>query len=133
MSFKNQVFSTFSAVLIIPLIVFAIFVYINLTSTKKEELLEERATMLVQLSSNIDLIVDDAARSAMSILFNNQELVLLRKYATTNSNVKMRTDENDIENYLQSVVYRKQQIEAITYISAKGHVFTTIQIGRAHV
>lgn len=126
MSFKNQVFSTFSAVLIIPLIIFAIFVYINLTHTKKEELLEERSTVLVQLSSNIDLIVDDAARSAMSILFNNQELVLLRKYATTNSNVKVRTEENDIENYLQSVVYRKQQIEAITYISAKGHVFTTI-------
>lgn len=126
MQFKHQIFFIFSTLLIVPVVIFAIIVYMYLVNGEKEDLLEGRQGMLTQLGNSIDLLVDDAAKSSLSILFNHQQLSLLRKYEASNSSVKKRTDENDIKYYLQSVVYRKQQIKGMTFISAKGHVFSSL-------
>ena len=130
MSLRNKIFITFSFLLLIPLIIVGLVVQNIFTSAKGQETLSKRENTITQLNYNLDLIIDDASRSSLSILYNQELIGILREYEEdTPLTYKKASDSIAFSLFLSSMVFNKDQIYGMHVFTKSGHLFSHQGVG----
>lgn len=125
MSLRNKIFITFSFLLLIPLIIVGLVVQNIFISAKGQESLSKRENTITQLNYNLDLIIDDASRSSLSILYNQELVSILREYEEdTPLTYKKASDSIAFSLFLSSMVFNKDQIYGMHVFTKSGHLFS---------
>ena len=129
MHLRNKIFITFSFLLLIPLIIVGLVVQNIFTSAKGQESISKSENNITQLNYNLDLIIDDASRASLSILYNQELVGILREYEEdTPLNYKKASDSTAFSLFLSSMVYNKDQIYGMNVFTKSGHLFSHLGV-----
>ena len=105
MSLRNKIFVTFSLLLLIPLITIGVFVQDIFTTSKSEEVINKVENINTQLSFNLDMMIEDASQSTISLLYNKELVDILKEYEPeTPVNYKNNDSSKKISLFLSSLI-----------------------------
>ncbi|MBO0600721.1 histidine kinase [Sporosarcina sp. E16_3] len=125
MSLRNKIFITFSLLLLLPLIVVGIVVQNIFMSSKSEEVITKVENTIIQLNYNLDLMLEDASRSTISILYNKELVDVLREYdMNTPITHKKYSHVKLLSLFLSSMTFNKNQIYGIHIFAKNGQLFS---------
>lgn len=125
MSLRNKIFITFSLLLLLPLIVVGIVVQNIFMSSKSEEVITKVENTIIQLNYNLDLMLEDASRSTISILYNKELVGVLREYdMNTPITHKKYSHVKLLSLFLSSMTFNKDQIYGIHIFAKNGQLFS---------
>ncbi|WP_284141045.1 sensor histidine kinase [Virgibacillus sp. LDC-1] len=121
----RKIFTTFTILLLIPLIVIGITVHLVFSSSKVEEFTSYSENSIKQLNNSLDLMMEDAARSTLSLLYNRQLINILREY-DYDSSLEYRNHKhtNEFSLFLSGILYKKEPVYAIHVFTNNGWIFS---------
>ncbi|KAA0965491.1 hypothetical protein FQ087_04085 [Sporosarcina sp. ANT_H38] len=125
MTLRNKIFITFSLLLLLPLIVVGIVVQNIFMSSKSEEAITKVENTIIQLNYNLDLMLEDASRSTISILYNKELVDVLREYDLNTPVIHKKYSHIKLLSlHLSSMTFNKDQIYGIHIFAKNGQLFS---------
>lgn len=130
MKLRNKVFIMFTALVLVPLIIIAIVVHGIFSSSKLEDVTKSTENTIVQLNNSLDLMIDDAARSTLSLLYNNQLINTLTSYSNDSPGSYISNeDKNLFSLFLSGIMYNRETFRGVHVFSNQGHTFSHLDRG----
>lgn len=124
MPLGNKVFYTFIVLIIVPLIIVGIAVHVIFSNAKVEEVTLNTEKTINQANQNMDLLIEDASRTSLSILYNRQLLNILRKYDNGATIYRNSTDAKEFTLFLSGIMYKRDSIYGVHVFTNNGDVFS---------
>lgn len=125
MSLRNKIFITFSLLLLLPLIIVGLVVQHIFISSKSEEVITKVENTIIQLNHNLDLMLEDASRSTITLLYNKELVNILREYdMNTPENYKKYSHIQLLSLFLASITFNKDQIYGMHVFANNGQLFS---------
>ncbi|WP_226036178.1 histidine kinase [Aquibacillus saliphilus] len=125
MKLRNKLFITFAVLVLIPLIIIGVAVHQIFATSKSEEVITKTENTIIQLNQNLDLMMEDAARDTLSVLYNNSLLNILREYKRyTPVFYKNYNHSNSFSLFLSASLYNKEQVDGIHVFTNNGQTFS---------
>jgi len=125
MSLRNKIFITFSLLLLLPLIIVGLVVQHIFISSKSEEVITKVENTIIQLNHNLDLMLEDASRSTITLLYNKELVNILREYdINTPENYKKYSHIQLLSLFLASITFNKDQIYGMHVFANNGQLFS---------
>ncbi|WP_318615578.1 sensor histidine kinase [Sporosarcina sp. YIM B06819] len=125
MSLRNKIFITFSLLLLLPLIIVGLVVQHIFISSKSEEVITKVENTIIQLNHNLDLMLEDASRSTITLLYNKELVNVLREYdMDTPENYKKYNHIQLLSLFLASITFNKDQIYGMHVFTNNGQLFS---------
>nr|WP_302328452.1 sensor histidine kinase [Salirhabdus salicampi] len=122
---RHKIFLTFSVLVLFSLLSVGVAVHKIFTSAKSEEVITQTEKSITQLNQNLDLMLEDAARTTLTILYNDQLLNILRQY-DDNTPVQYRNYNhvNAFSLFLSGAIYNREQMYGMHVFANNGQVFS---------
>lgn len=121
-------FITFVLLVSMPLIIISICVHQIFSTSKLEDITTNTENTIIQLNNSLDLMVEDAARTTLSLLYNKQLTDLISKYSSTpSSNYRNNKDINTFSLFLSGIMYNRETYHGVHLFSNQGHVFSHLE------
>ena len=125
MSLRNKIFITFSLLLLLPLIIVGVLVQNIFMTSKSKEVITKVENTIIQLNYNLDLMMKDASRSTISLLYNKELVNILREYdIDTPHHYKKYSHGTLFSLFLSSITFNKDQIYGLHVFTNSGQVFS---------
>lgn len=125
MSLRNKMFVTFSLLLLIPLIVVGMFVQNMFLTLKSEEVINNVENTNKQLNFNLDLMIEDASRSSISLLYNKELISILQSYSVdTPIRNKKYSHATLFSLFLSGITFNKDQIYGMHVFTNNGLIYS---------
>lgn len=125
MPLRNKIFIVFSLLVLLPLIIVGIVVQHIFTTSKSDEIFSKTENMLIQLNHSLDLILEDASGSTMSVLYNKQLVNVLSEYdIDTQKGYKKQEHVKLFSLFLSGITFNKDHIYGIHVFTRNGQVFS---------
>ncbi|UFT98843.1 sensor histidine kinase [Radiobacillus kanasensis] len=125
MVLRHKIFITFAFLVLIPLLVIWIVVHEVFISSKSNEVISNVENSIVQLNQNLDLLIEDSARSTLSVLYNRHLIDILRQYDQTSPAYYTNHNHTNVFSlFLSGIIFNKEQIHGIHVFTQNGHIFS---------
>lgn len=125
MTLRNKIFITFSLLLLLPLIIVGLVVQHIFISSKSEEAITKVENTIIQLNHNLDLMLEDASRSTITLLYNKELVGILKKYdIDTPESYKKSSHVQLLSLFLASITFNKDQIYGMHIFTNNGLLFS---------
>ncbi|GGA91975.1 sensor histidine kinase [Ornithinibacillus halotolerans] len=130
MKLRNKVFMTFAILVLVPLSIITFVVYGIFSTSKLEDVTRNTENTIVQLNNSLDLMIDDAARSTLSVLYNKQLIQILTEYSNASQEGFISNeDKNTFSLFLSGIMYKREAFHGVHVFSTKGHTFSHMERG----
>lgn len=127
MKLRNKIFIMFTCLVLILLVIVGIAVHRTFKTSNNEEVVKKTENSIIQLGYNLDLMMEDASRSSISILYNQELINILREYNKDSTTIyKKRAHINTVSLFLSSITFKKDQVYGIHIFTESGQVFSNI-------
>ncbi|OCA81458.1 hypothetical protein A8F94_21490 [Bacillus sp. FJAT-27225] len=127
MKLRNKIFITFTSLVLILLITVGIAVHKTFKSSSNKEVVKRTENSIIQLGYNLDLMMEDASRSTLSILYNRDLINILREYDSDSTTIyKKAIHIKTLSLFLSSVTFNKDQVYGIHIFTENGQVFSNL-------
>ncbi|WP_449536266.1 sensor histidine kinase [Ferdinandcohnia sp. Marseille-Q9671] len=127
MKLRNKIFITFTCLVLILLATVGIAVHRTFKSSSNEEVVKKTENSMIQLGYNLDLMMEDASRSTLSILYNSELLQILREYDSDSTTLYKKAGHiKTFSLFLSSITFKKDQVYGIHVFTENGQVFSNL-------
>lgn len=126
MKLRNKIFIIYTILITLPLLFITIVVHFVFASNKSVEVTEQTKNAFAQFNHSFDLMIEDAERDTLSVLYNNELIEILKHYSDDESSPTYRNHQhsNTFNLYLSSMIYKKEQVHGIHIFTPNGQVFS---------
>lgn len=125
MILRHKIFITFVFLVLVPMIIIWIVVHQIFISSKSEEVISNVENSIIQLNHNLDLMMEDSARSTLSLLYNRQLINILREYDITYpTRYKSHNHSNAFSLFLSGILFNKEHVYGIHVFTNNGQIFS---------
>lgn len=125
MNLRNKIFITFSILVLVPLIIMGLVVHKVFTTSKSEEAIKNTENSVIQLNQTLDLMLADASRTTLSLLYNERLINILRDYdVSTPKNYRSYSNANTFSLFLSGLLFNKEQVHGIHVLTNNGQVLS---------
>lgn len=124
MLLRNKLFYSIIILIIIPSLIVSIIVRVIFLESKIEEITHNTEQVLVQSNKNLDLLIEDASRTSLAILYDRKILDVLRKYDSKDGHIPSLRDREAFSSLLASIMYKRDSIYGVHVFSNNGFVFS---------
>lgn len=127
MKLRNKIFITFTCLVLILLATVGIAVHRTFKTSSNEEVVKKTENSMIQLGYNLDLMMEDASRSTLSILYNSELIKILREYDRDSPNIFRKAAHiKTFSLFLSSITFKKDQVYGIHVFTENGQVFSNL-------
>ncbi len=125
MALRKKVFITYTILIILPLLAISFIVHVIFSTSKINDITVNTENSIKQFNNSLDLMVEDAARSSLSILYNRELLDILKEYdENTYGLYKNHRHTTAFSLFLSGIIYDKKQIHGIHVFANNGQIFS---------
>lgn len=124
MLLRNKLFYSIIVLIIIPSLIIAIVVRIVFLDSKIEEITYNTEQVLIQSNKNLDLLIEDASRTSLAILYDRPLLDILRRYDIDEKQIPTLRHREAFTSMLASIMYKRESIYGIHVFSNNGFLFS---------
>lgn len=125
MKLRNKIFLMFTCLVFILLVIVGVAVHRTFSSSNNEEVVRKTENSIIQLGYNLDLMMEDASRSTLSILYDRNLINILREYENE-STTKKAAHIKTLSLFLSSLAFKKEQVYGIHIFTESGQVFSNL-------
>jgi len=123
MTLRNKIFLAYTIIIIVPLLSIAIVVHYIFSTSKIEDVTENTENLLKQFNNNMDVLVKDASRVTLSILYNKELIDILNQY-DKNNNYRKNQHLNTFSLFLSGITFDNEQVHGIHVFANNGQIFS---------
>lgn len=125
MALRKKVFIIYTILIILPLLAISFIVHLIFSTSKINDITLNTENSIKQFNNSLDLMIEDAARSSLSILYNRELLDILKKYdENTYGLYKNHRHTTAFSLFLSGITYDKEQIHGIHVFANNGQIFS---------
>ncbi|MFD2131841.1 sensor histidine kinase [Pseudogracilibacillus auburnensis] len=125
MTLRNKIFIIYTILIIVPLLAISFAVHYIFSTSKIHDTTVNTENSIKQFNNSLDLIVEDAARSTLSLLYNRELIDILKEYdENTFITYKNHQHTTAFSLFLSGILYDKKQIHGIHVFANNGQIFS---------
>jgi len=125
MTLRKKIFLAYTIIIIVPLLSIAIAVHYIFSDSKIEDVTENAENLLKQFNSNMDILIKDASRATLSILYNKELIEILKEYESSDLySYQKKQHINAFSIFLSGIVFDNEKIHGVHVFSKNGQVFS---------
>ncbi len=115
----------FSGLVLFLLIIVGIVVHNIFTSANSKEVINKTEDTTVQLSYNLDLMLEDASRSSLALLYNKELINILQEYDKEQPVFYKQSNHVKVFSlFLSSIIFDKEQFYGVHIFTQNGQLFS---------